>query len=45
MKDAIGVNLEMYALVDQLKEQQIPVALLSNIDERLSKLIREFWPL
>ena len=42
MKDAIGVNPEMYALVDQLKEQQIPVALLSNIDERLSKLIRDF---
>lgn len=42
MKDAIGVNPEMYALIDQLKEQQIPVALLSNIDERLSKLIRDF---
>ena len=42
MKDAIGVNPEMYALVDQLKEQQIPVALLSNIDERLAKLIRDF---
>lgn len=43
MKDSIGVNPEMYALVDQLKEQQIPVALLSNIeDERISKLIREF---
>jgi len=42
MKDAIGVNPEMYALVGQLKEQQIPVALLSNIDDRLSKLIRDF---
>lgn len=42
MKDAIGINPEMVALVDQLKEQQIPVALLSNIDERLSKLIRNF---
>lgn len=42
MKDAIGVNPEMYALVDELKEQHIPIALLSNIDERLSKLIREF---
>ena len=42
MKDAIGVNPKMYALVDQLKEQQIPVALLSNIDDRLSKLIRDF---
>jgi FMN phosphatase YigB (HAD superfamily) len=42
MKDAIGVSREMYVLVDQLKEQKIPVALLSNIDERLSKLIRDF---
>ncbi len=42
MKDAIGVKPEMYVLVDQLKEQQIPVALLSNIDDRLSKLIRDF---
>lgn len=42
MKDAIGVNPEMYALVDQLKENQVPVALLSNIDDRLSKILREF---
>ncbi len=42
MKDAIGVNPQMYILVNQLKEQHIPVALLSNIDERLSKLIRDF---
>lgn len=42
MKDAIGINPEMYALVGQLKEQQIPIALLSNIDEHLSKLIRDF---
>ena len=42
MKDAIGVNPQMYVLVNQLKEQQISVALLSNIDERLSKLIRDF---
>ena len=32
----------MYGLVDELREQQIPVAFLSNIDERLSKLIRDF---
>jgi HAD superfamily hydrolase (TIGR01509 family) len=32
----------MYTLVNQLKEQKIPVGLLSNIDERLSKLIRDF---
>ena len=42
MKEAIGVDPEMFALVNQLKERHIPVALLSNIDERLSKLIREF---
>jgi putative hydrolase of the HAD superfamily len=42
MKDAIGINREMYALVSELKQQQISVALLSNIDERLGKLIRDF---
>lgn len=42
MKDAIGINPEMYVLVSELKEKQVPIALLSNIDERLSKLIREF---
>ena len=42
MKEAIGSNPDMYALVHELKQKQIPVALLSNIDERLSKLIREF---
>ena len=42
MQDAIGVNPQMYALVDELRDQQVPVALLSNIDERLSKLIRDF---
>ncbi len=42
MKDAIGINPEMYTLVDQLKGKKISIALLSNIDERLSKLIREF---
>lgn len=42
MQDAIGVNPQMYVLINQLKEKQIPVALLSNIDERLSKLVRGF---
>lgn len=41
MKDAVGVNPNMYALVDQLKEKGIPVALLSNIDDRLARLIRD----
>lgn len=42
LKNSIGANPEMYALVDELKKKQIPIALLSNIDMRLSKLIREF---
>lgn len=42
MRDAIGVNPYMYALVEELRAQQIPIALLSNIDERLSKIIRDF---
>lgn len=40
MKDAIGINPQMYALVEELKAKNIRVALLSNIDERLAKLIR-----
>jgi len=42
MKEAIGINPEMYLLVDQLRQKQVIVALLSNIDERLARLIREF---
>lgn len=42
MKDAIGVNHEMYDLVLELKEKGILVALLSNIDDRLARIIREF---
>lgn len=42
MKDAIGVNHQMYELVETLKEKKVPVALLSNIDHRLAKILREF---
>lgn len=42
MKESIGVNPEMYVLVAELRAKQIPVALLSNIDTRLAKLVREF---
>lgn len=42
MKEAIGVNPQMYILVEELRKQHIPVALLSNIDKRLSNLIRDF---
>lgn len=41
IKNAIRVDSEMYLLVDQLREKQIPIALLSNINEKLSKLVRE----
>ncbi|MBX9923365.1 MAG: HAD family phosphatase [Rhabdochlamydiaceae bacterium] len=42
MKDAIGVNPEMYELVSQLKGNGTPVAMLSNIDDRLARLIHDF---
>lgn len=42
MKEAIAVNPEMYELVETLKRQNLQVALLSNINERLGKLIDEF---
>lgn len=40
-KEALGINYQMYALIDELKLKKIKIALLSNIDER-SKLIGEF---
>lgn len=42
MKSSIGINTKMYNLVEELKAVNIRVALLSNIDERLSKIVREF---
>ncbi len=42
MKKAIGVNPEMYALVSELKEKGYKVALLSNIDYRLARIVRSF---
>jgi putative hydrolase of the HAD superfamily len=42
MKESIAANPEMYALVDTLKQKGLPVAMLSNIDDRLAKLIRGF---
>lgn len=39
--DAMGVNPEMYVLVEQLKQLPIQVAMLSNIDFRLAKVIRD----
>lgn len=42
MKEAIGVNPQMYLLVEELRQRNIPVGLLSNIDERLAKLVQSF---
>lgn len=42
MKEAIGINHQMYDLVFELKRKEIIVALLSNIDDRLAKIIKEF---
>lgn len=42
MKEAIAINPQMYAMIEELREQQIPVAMLSNIDDRFAKIIREF---
>lgn len=42
VKKAIGINSEMYMLVDELKEQKILVAMLSNIDQRFAQFVREF---
>lgn len=42
MKNALGVNPIMFQMVEELKAKKVPVALLSNIDERRGKLIREF---
>lgn len=42
MRRAIKVDTAMYELIAQLKEKQIPVALLSNVDERIAKFLYEF---
>lgn len=42
LKASLGMDQAMYALVDELKGKQIPVGLLSNINDRYTKLIREF---
>lgn len=41
IRESIGINTNMYALVDKLKAQHIRVGLLSNIQERKGRMIRE----
>ena len=40
IKKSLGTNDEMFAIIKELKDQQIRVGLLSNITERYGKLIR-----
>jgi len=42
MKEALNINPVMYTLVDELKANNTSVALLSNIDERLAALLKEY---
>lgn len=42
MKEAIGINSQMYDLVEELRKKQLPVGLLSNIEERHEKLLRRY---
>lgn len=42
LKASVGADAEMYELIDQLKKKGIQVGMLSNIDDRYVKLIRDF---
>lgn len=42
LKKSVGADPNMYTLIDQLKENGVRVGMLSNIDDRYTKLIRDF---
>lgn len=42
IRDAIGINTEMYQLVAELKEKGVRVALLSNVNGKIAKMVRGF---
>lgn len=42
IKASIGADPEMFALIDELKAEKIRVGLLSNIDKRYIKYIRDY---
>jgi putative hydrolase of the HAD superfamily len=42
LKASIGANPDMFELINELKKRQIRVGLLSNINDRYTKLIRDF---
>jgi putative hydrolase of the HAD superfamily len=42
IRNSLNVNPAMYQLVEELKERETSVGLLSNIDHRLAELLRKF---
>lgn len=42
LKKSVGADSNMYVLIDQLKDKGLRVGMLSNIDDRYTKLIRDF---
>lgn len=42
LKASVGADSDMFELIHELKNQQIRVGLLSNINDRYTKLIRDF---
>lgn len=42
LKASIGADPEMFAIIKDLKEKKIQTSLLSNINDRYTKLIRDF---
>ncbi len=42
IKASVGADPEMFAIIDELKDQKIQIGLLSNINDRYTALIRGF---
>ena len=42
LKESVGADPNMYTLIGELKEKGIRIGMLSNIDDRYTKLIRDF---
>ena len=42
LKESVGADPTMYILIDELKESGMRIGMLSNIDDRYTKLIRDF---
>jgi HAD superfamily hydrolase (TIGR01509 family) len=42
LKASVGADPEMFVIINELKDQKIRIGLLSNINDRYTKLIRDF---